>query len=207
MAVLAPTDEAIDRLGEIELDFLRSDGGREALESILSYHVLLSVLPTTVLLEGSTMTVPSLYQDRAVNLLKESSTSTLVNGVVRILEADILANNGIVHLVDDVLSVPVTRAPAVASTVAPTTDISQLGESSPGPTPQEGTGIPTFSPSTVTGISTSVPTTNTTIPNVTDNDTEAASSFARGTGGDDFLMGVRNIFWPAILCLAYLISY
>lgn len=101
---------------------------------------MLSVVPTTILVDGMTMTMPTLYQDRALSLLREGGL-IVVNGAATILASDILANNGIVHLIDKVIPIPTTRTPTVTpTTLSPTEDL--LGA-------ENATAIPTSLPTTM----------------------------------------------------------
>jgi uncharacterized surface protein with fasciclin (FAS1) repeats len=79
------------------LDFLRSEEGADALENILLYHVVpglayadgVSVDDTATTLEGSNITVTEAGDTLVI----------IINGVSTILEADVLARNGVIHVV------------------------------------------------------------------------------------------------------------
>jgi uncharacterized surface protein with fasciclin (FAS1) repeats len=94
-AVFAPTNDAFAKLESTTMDFLRSEEGADALENILLYHVIpglayadgVSADDTAATLEGSNITVT------------EAGDTIVINGVSTILEADVLARNGVVHIV------------------------------------------------------------------------------------------------------------
>jgi uncharacterized surface protein with fasciclin (FAS1) repeats len=95
LAVFAPSNDAFAKLDRTTLDFLRSEEGADALENILLYHVVsglayadgVSVDDTVTTLEGSAITVT------------EAGNTIVINGVSTVLEADVLARNGVIHVV------------------------------------------------------------------------------------------------------------
>ena len=91
--IFAPTDEAFEALG-LDLSTL-SD---EQLSGILTYHALLSVVRSTE--------IPATAD--AANLLTlafDTSDGVMVNNAM-VIEADIEADNGIIHVIDTVLLPP-----------------------------------------------------------------------------------------------------
>ena len=177
MIVLAPSEEA---LGRLDMDSFEGEEGRADLESILSYHLLLTVLPTTHIPDGTTM-VSTLNPDTPMSIAK-NGTSIEINGVANFLETerDILAHNGIVHFIDRVILDTETWQPTVSPTVLPTGAPTQ-SPLEPGATipPTSTAGPPTFLP-------TFVPTARDTLPNETMVATEAPTrqpSSGVGVGG------------------------
>jgi uncharacterized surface protein with fasciclin (FAS1) repeats len=97
--VFAPTDEAFAKLGDTVEDLLRPEN-RERLRAILTYHVLpQEVLAANVarLRNGSRV--------RTVNgaTVRISNAGTLAVNDARIVQTDVLATNGVIHVIDKVL--------------------------------------------------------------------------------------------------------
>ena len=117
--VFAPTNEAFAALPEGELDRLLVNP--DELEQLLSYHVVPERLleesfgefiddsapplaPETV--EGSTL---------SIDVEEDTDPAIIINNVAGVIEADITAGNGVVHVIDAVL------IPGVTSDDAPDT--------------------------------------------------------------------------------------
>jgi uncharacterized surface protein with fasciclin (FAS1) repeats len=100
--VFAPTDDAFAKLPEGTLDSLTSD----QLSDILLYHVL----PNTVLADGAITVAQSMdnmvttANDDKVSLSFVDST-LYVNGA-EVSTADVMATNGVIHIVDTVILPP-----------------------------------------------------------------------------------------------------
>lgn len=100
--VFAPTDEAFAALPEGELEALLADP--DALQAVLLYHVV----PGTVTSED----VLALDDGAQVETVEGSPlTVTFMNGTVMVNEAtvtavDIMASNGVIHVIDTVLLPP-----------------------------------------------------------------------------------------------------
>jgi len=136
--VFAPTDQAFMKLGATNLDFLRSDVARATLERVLSHHILLTTLPTTILSEGSTTISQTLDPSRSLSVTKNGDT-VVVNETATVVENDLLANNGIVHLIDTVLSLEFAVSPTLSPldetfTMTPTTGDMPTNDQIPSPT-------------------------------------------------------------------------
>ena len=103
--VFAPTDEAFTAAG-IDLVALDNDEGKAALTDILLYHVVSGAVPSSAVTDGMVAA--------AVN--GDDLTFTVGNGVMvndaNVVLADVMASNGIIHVIDKVLipPVPVTEA-------------------------------------------------------------------------------------------------
>ncbi|NDJ54099.1 MAG: fasciclin domain-containing protein [Chloroflexi bacterium] len=98
--VFAPTDEAFEAtLEELDVDLDSLEEQTELLDTILSYHLVdgtllaedLSGAAEIETLSGETLSI---------------SDDLILNGLVSITEADILANNGVIHAIDRVLVPP-----------------------------------------------------------------------------------------------------
>ena len=93
--VFAPTDEAFKRLAAGAYEALVKDAGR--LKAILNYHVVAGYFAVNDVKSGDLMTLQGSTLTAAV-----SSPDVRVNRA-RVSKADILATNGIVHAIDEVL--------------------------------------------------------------------------------------------------------
>lgn len=97
--VFAPTDEAFANLPDGALDALLMPENRDLLTDILTYHVV----PDAVMSEElQTGTVPSLNGDLAVSV---DPTGVAVNDA-NVIQPDVEASNGVIHVVDQVLIPP-----------------------------------------------------------------------------------------------------
>ena len=103
--VFAPTDDAFAAAG-VDLDALDNDEGKAALTNILLYHVVSGTVPSSAVTDGLVAA--------AVN--GDDLTFTVGDGVMvndaNVILADVMASNGIIHVIDKVLipPVPVTEA-------------------------------------------------------------------------------------------------
>ncbi len=113
--LFAPDDDAFGKLPRATLDFLTNSEGRDSLADILTYHVISMVLTSdnltnpfvTTTLQGGTVSIDISGDNVTVN---DSST---------IIEANILAINGVTHGIDTVLVPdPGTSAPTIAPTTS-----------------------------------------------------------------------------------------
>jgi transforming growth factor-beta-induced protein len=110
--VFAPTNQAFTKLladiGQTDINNVPDN----VLKSILQYHVVSSAaLKSTQLTAGNVNTVANENIAVTLNPIK-------LNGTVNVTTPDVLASNGVVHIVDAVLVNP-TIAPVVGTVVAP----------------------------------------------------------------------------------------
>jgi transforming growth factor-beta-induced protein len=113
--VFAPTDAAFAKLPKATLDGLLAD--KKALADILTYHVVSGkvLAKDVVKLNGqSAATVNGAKVAIAV-----SGGKVTLNGTVNVLTTDVLASNGVIHVIDTVLLPP--AAPKPAATTPPAT--------------------------------------------------------------------------------------
>ena len=109
--VFAPTNDAFSALDESLVSFLTSDEGMDTLISTLTYHVIPSVVPSVAIPDGTTMMAS--LEGAGLSIVK-SATGIRINDAANVVleAADVLAINGIVHVIDSVLLVPEgTEAP------------------------------------------------------------------------------------------------
>ena len=101
--VFAPTNAAFQQLG-VDLSTL-SD---EALANILLYHVLAAPVSSGDIQEGQTYVTTAATASPGENalsmLVEKGSSGVELNGQVNVTTADVTASNGIIHIVDAVLT-------------------------------------------------------------------------------------------------------
>ena len=98
--VFAPTNEAFDALPEGTVDTLLLPKNIEQLQTILKYHVIAMSAPSSSLVSGDVMTVNGYLVTIAV-----SDAGIMVNDA-NVITADIMASNGVIHVIDKVLLPP-----------------------------------------------------------------------------------------------------
>jgi len=98
--VFAPTDEAFAKLPEGTVENLLKPENKDRLVAILTYHVL----PGTV--ESSAVTGEPIdaktVQGSEITVVR-SDDGVTVNDVATVVQADIAASNGVIHVIDTVL--------------------------------------------------------------------------------------------------------
>jgi len=94
--VFAPTDEAFKQLPAGAYDELLKDTGK--LKAILNYHVMPGQVMAKNLKAGELMT----QQGTTLTSTPSSSTNVGVNAA-RIVKADLVASNGVIHAIDAVI--------------------------------------------------------------------------------------------------------
>jgi len=118
--VFAPNDAAFDKFDEETLNFLQSDEGLDTLTEILQYHVLSvgTLVPSILVVTGSVNTLLG----RSIEIEVTDAGAVVLNEMSTVVATDALANNGIVHIIDTVLTIPPTEAPTGAPTLSPTVE-------------------------------------------------------------------------------------
>lgn len=101
ITVLAPTDDA---LAEIDVNHYCSETGMVALVDILSFHVVTHVLPSTQIYVGK-KSVATLYGKPLC--VERDAEDTIMFGGANVITEDILAHNGVIHVIDQVSTFPV----------------------------------------------------------------------------------------------------
>jgi uncharacterized surface protein with fasciclin (FAS1) repeats len=97
--VFAPTDEAFAKIPKEKLEALLKD--KKALTAVLTYHVVPGkVMAADVVKLDSAKTV----QGKAVKIAANDGKVT-INGA-KVLKADIVCKNGVIHVIDSVLLPP-----------------------------------------------------------------------------------------------------
>ena len=96
--VFAPTDEAFAALPEGTLDSLLQPENREQLVSILTYHVVSGKVDSESV---SSMDAAETLNGQSVSISTDYGSVQIGNATV--VQADIEASNGIIHVIDAVL--------------------------------------------------------------------------------------------------------
>ncbi len=96
--VFAPTDAAFDRLPEGVVAGLDA----ETLEQILTYHVVAGAVPASDVVELDAATTVE-GSDVAIRVI---DGTVVLDGTVQVSQTDVLADNGVIHVVDSVLLPP-----------------------------------------------------------------------------------------------------
>ena len=95
--VFAPTDEAFAALPEGTVDGLLMEENKDKLTAILTYHVVPGKLMSTDLSNGM---MAETVEGQSIEIMTEGGVT--VNGVT-VVQADIEASNGVIHVIDGVL--------------------------------------------------------------------------------------------------------
>ncbi|GAB4459446.1 MAG: hypothetical protein OHK0037_04880 [Elainellaceae cyanobacterium] len=98
--VFAPTDEAFEALPAETLEALLRPENQRVLQQILAYHVVSGSVTSDAIQPGDVATV----EGNSVAIAQEGETVT-VSGA-RVVQADIVASNGVIHAIDQVLIPP-----------------------------------------------------------------------------------------------------
>jgi uncharacterized surface protein with fasciclin (FAS1) repeats len=101
--VFAPIQEAFEALGTDKLDVLLDPANAELLSDILRYHVIAgSAVPSSALTDGLTATT---YDGADLTFTADAgSPSGFKVNMANIIAVDIEVENGVIHLIDDVLT-------------------------------------------------------------------------------------------------------
>jgi uncharacterized surface protein with fasciclin (FAS1) repeats len=104
VTVFAPTNAAFAALNPSMLAALQTDIGAAGLKTMLLYHVLPGVYPTVNIPVGHSK-LPSLASGQVLNIVRNDQGTVIVNEVL-VATPNVLANNGIIHLLPQVLFPP-----------------------------------------------------------------------------------------------------
>ncbi|MEQ8822848.1 MAG: fasciclin domain-containing protein [Filomicrobium sp.] len=102
LTVFAPTDDAFAKLPEGTVENLLKPENKDQLAAILSYHVLPRRL-TSNMLPHERIHVKTIKADgdRLLSVTKSKSGVKVDNA--RVIDADIKASNGVIHIIDSVM--------------------------------------------------------------------------------------------------------
>ena len=121
--VLAPTNEAFETFLTANGFMSLSEVPTDVLSNILLNHVITGTVTSTNLADAgsgySTTNATNMDGDN-LSLYFDTSSGVTFNGVSNVATADIVASNGIVHVVDEVIGLPTVVAFAVSNPVLST---------------------------------------------------------------------------------------
>ena len=101
--VFAPVNDAFDALPEGTVDSLLLPENQEQLTAVLTYHVVPTKALSGDLTDGMTVTTVQ-GEDLTINIDDDGVTLTdAAGGTAMVVQADLEAGNGVVHVIDAVL--------------------------------------------------------------------------------------------------------
>lgn len=102
ITVFAPTDEAFAKLPAGTVENLLKPENKDQLVAVLTYHVLPRKLASNQMLAGPFHVRTLKAEPDRVLAITKGSDGVTVDGA-KVLQADIAADNGIIHVIDSVL--------------------------------------------------------------------------------------------------------
>lgn len=142
----APTNEAFAKLPEGTLDYLLLPENVKELQSILTYHVVPTNAASSSLSPGDVDTL------NGASISVDTPAGAVMINNATVTKADIIASNGIIHVVDEVLipppsdDTPSPSATGTSDTLAPPTAVVTPA---PSPSEVEFTSRPSLPPMTL----------------------------------------------------------
>jgi uncharacterized surface protein with fasciclin (FAS1) repeats len=113
--VFAPTDEAFDNLTDVDIESMDPS----ELANLLQYHVVSGKVMSDEL-AGMT-SVPTLSGENLTVTVDEASDEISVDNAT-VIEADIEASNGVIHVIDSVLTPPTDNVTPPTDNMTPPND-------------------------------------------------------------------------------------
>ena len=116
--VLAPTNEAFETFLAANGFMSLSEVPTDVLSNILLNHVISGTINSTNLIDagsGYSTTNASNMDGDNLSLYFDTSSGVTFNGISSVVAADIVASNGIVHVVDEVIGLPTVVTFAVSN--------------------------------------------------------------------------------------------
>lgn len=103
--VFAPTDEATEKLPESVVDDLFKPENKAVLARILKYHVINGRAVTSSQISGVTLPIKQQMLDGGEITVNRNGNNVKINNAT-VIQADIMATNGVIHVIDEVLIPP-----------------------------------------------------------------------------------------------------
>ena len=100
--VFAPTDEAFLKLPKGTIEFLMKPENKKILKDFLKYHIIKARVPVKKISSG-TAKLKMLNKKEATLISKDGKVTI---NKVKILKSDVMAKNGIIHIINGVLQLP-----------------------------------------------------------------------------------------------------
>ena len=163
LTVFAPTDAAFAALPAGELDKLMLPENGPMLQKVLTYHLINAKVDSTKI-KGAKGEVKSV--EGSALLLDGSGATPMVDGAT-IVQTDVMASNGVLHVVDKVLlpkDVPSLQAAAAPAATDPGATMNVAANeqvSSPAPAEQAGAQTPAGTAPAATNPTPAAPATST----------------------------------------------
>ena len=95
--VFAPTDDAFAALPAGVVDALLLEENRDALVSVLTYHVVPGLVMAADVAAGDVASV------EGSNITVSITDGVVLNGTAHVVTADVAASNGVIHIIDAVI--------------------------------------------------------------------------------------------------------
>ncbi len=95
--VFAPTNEAFAKIPKADLDKLLAD--KEALTKVLTYHVVAGRIPSSQVVN---LKEAKTVQGQSVTIMVKDG-KVMLNGNSTVTAVDVMASNGVIHVIDTVL--------------------------------------------------------------------------------------------------------
>jgi len=103
LTVFAPTDQAFNNLmsatGMSSDELLESD----LLTDLLLYHVVIGELSSDMIVDLDDELIPTMLEDTYIGVTVADDGTVSLNEVVGLVQTDVPATNGVIHVIDDVL--------------------------------------------------------------------------------------------------------
>lgn len=113
--VFAPNNAAFDALlMQLGLDSIQQIDNA-TLTSVLLYHVLGTTVPSSAVPNGYTNTLSPGPNNTFLSMLLDNTSGVTIQGSATVTAADINANNGVIHKIDEVLLPPTVVDAAIAN--------------------------------------------------------------------------------------------
>ena len=100
--VFAPTDEAFLKLPKGTIEFLMKPENKKILKDFLKYHIIKARVPVKKISSGTAKL--KMLNKKEAKLISKDGKVTI--NKIKILKSDVMAKNGIVHIINGVLQLP-----------------------------------------------------------------------------------------------------
>lgn len=104
LTVFAPTDKAFAKLPQSTLDALSKPENKEKLKAILLYHVVNGKVTAKDVMAMKSPTSVETLNGAKIKITHDKTTVRVNNA--RVTKADLMASNGVIHVIDTVLLPP-----------------------------------------------------------------------------------------------------
>ena len=101
--VFAPTDEAFAKLDKALLDDLLKPENKDTLVAILTYHVVAGKVTAADVVK---LTSAKTVQGEEITIKVDSYAGTVMVNDAKVTATDIMASNGVIHVIDTVILPP-----------------------------------------------------------------------------------------------------